>query len=103
MQDAPMCNAGAGSNLTLGGHAECDASVMAGDGAFGALGAVSGRLLYTRHCHCTASHWRLAQILLVCLPGLPLSFSPKMLISCSNTNRPDVIDHAADSLAVTLR
>ena len=43
MQNAPMCNAGAGSNLTLGGHAECDASVMAGDGAFGAVGAVSGR------------------------------------------------------------
>ncbi len=42
MQDAPMCNAGTGSNLTLGGIAECDASVMAGDGVFGAMGAVSG-------------------------------------------------------------
>ena len=74
MQDAPMCNAGAGSNLTLGGHAECDASVMAGDGAFGAVGAVSGIFVHTKHCHCTANHWSVAHILLACLPGLFLSF-----------------------------
>ena len=67
MQDVPMCNAGAGSNLTLGGHAECDASVMAGDGAFGAVGTVSGKLvafqalpLYSQSLECGAHS-----------PGLP--------------------------------
>ena len=42
MQDSEICNAGSGSNWTFGGHVECDASVMSGDGAFGAVGAVSG-------------------------------------------------------------
>ncbi len=41
-QDCEACNAGRGSNLTFSGIVECDASVMAGDGSFGAVGAVPG-------------------------------------------------------------
>ena len=48
-QDCRICNAGNGSNWTYGGHVECDASVMSGDGAFGAVGAVSGTC---RLAHC---------------------------------------------------
>lgn len=44
MQDCPLCNAGMGSNLTESGIVECDASIMDGDGTFGAVGAVPGRL-----------------------------------------------------------
>ncbi len=39
-----MTNAGRGSNLTEEGLVENDASVMAGDGAFGAVGAAPGAL-----------------------------------------------------------
>ncbi|BDA46619.1 Threonine aspartase 1 at N-terminal half [Coccomyxa sp. Obi] len=42
LEDAPLGNAGLDSNLTVRGLVQCDASVMAGDGAFGAIGAVSG-------------------------------------------------------------
>ncbi|EIE19581.1 N-terminal nucleophile aminohydrolase [Coccomyxa subellipsoidea C-169] len=42
LEDAPLGNAGVGSNLTVKGVVQCDASTMAGDGAFGAVGAVSG-------------------------------------------------------------
>ncbi|XP_031483289.1 putative threonine aspartase isoform X3 [Nymphaea colorata] len=43
IKDEPCTNAGRGSNLTVDGHVECDASIMEGDsGAFGAVGAVSG-------------------------------------------------------------
>jgi len=41
-QDAPVSNAGCGSNLTLSGGVECDASIMSGAGPHGAVGAVPG-------------------------------------------------------------
>lgn len=42
LQDSPRCNAGLGSNLSFRGHVECDASVMDGDGTFGAVAAAPG-------------------------------------------------------------
>ena len=56
VQDSEVCNAGNGSNWTLGGHVECDASVMAGDGAFGAVGAVSGEFDTAHPCHNPSRH-----------------------------------------------
>mmetsp|Transcript_29962 Transcript_29962/g.84525 ORF Transcript_29962/g.84525 Transcript_29962/m.84525 type:complete len:466 (+) Transcript_29962:124-1521(+) len=38
----PLTNAALGSNLTLDGRAECDASIVDSDGNFGAVGAVPG-------------------------------------------------------------
>lgn len=43
LETAPHLNAGVGSNLTLEGRVECDASLMCGEtGAFGAVGALRG-------------------------------------------------------------
>eukprot|EP00884_Botryococcus_braunii_P023118 jgi/Botrbrau1/9490/Bobra.0252s0105.1 len=42
LEDYPNFNAGRGSNLTERGAVECDASCMAGDAAFGAVGAMPG-------------------------------------------------------------
>ncbi|KAH8556229.1 threonine aspartase 1-like protein [Umbelopsis sp. PMI_123] len=42
LEDASCTNAGYGSNLTLQGTVECDASIMTEAGHFGAVGAVSG-------------------------------------------------------------
>ena len=45
LQDSQWTNAGLGSNLTLDGTVECDASIMDGQSLhYGAVGAVSGRL-----------------------------------------------------------
>ena len=43
LQDSEHGNAGHGSNLSFNGLVECDASVMAGDGAFGAIAAAPGK------------------------------------------------------------
>ena len=42
LQDSPLTNAGLGSNLSLTGTVECDASIMEGGGGYGAVGAVQG-------------------------------------------------------------
>ena len=41
-EDSHLTNAGRGSNLTLTGTVECDASLMDGRGGFGAVGATEG-------------------------------------------------------------
>jgi len=42
LEDWPGANAGLGSSLTESGTVECDASAMAGDGAWGGVGAARG-------------------------------------------------------------
>jgi len=47
IQDSQWTNAGLGSNLTLDGTVECDASIMDGQSLhYGAVGAVSGSLCF---------------------------------------------------------
>lgn len=42
LQNSVHTNAALGSNLSLAGTVECDASIMDGQGNFGAVGAVGG-------------------------------------------------------------
>lgn len=61
-QDSEVCNAGKGSNLTEDGTAEGDASLMTDDGAFGAVGALSGDSLahYSlAHHSCPMTAWHI--------------------------------------------
>ena len=44
LEDAEITNAGYGSNLTLDGKVECDASIVDHDGRSGAVGAVSRKV-----------------------------------------------------------
>ena len=43
LENDACLNAGYGSNLTIDGQVECDASVMSDNGGFGSVGAVSGQ------------------------------------------------------------
>jgi len=45
LENDACLNAGYGSNLTIDGQVECDASVMDDSGGFGGVGAVSGKFL----------------------------------------------------------
>ncbi|GAB4818623.1 hypothetical protein N2152v2_005669 [Parachlorella kessleri] len=58
LEDSEVCNAGHGSNLSFEGVVECDASVMEGDGTFGAVGAVSGVRNPVRVAHRLAGEQR---------------------------------------------
>jgi hypothetical protein len=65
-QDTQVTNAGYGSNLTLMGHVECDASIMHGcTGAFGGVAALRGK-----HYECRADWHAQGNCLMfaICLP-----------------------------------
>lgn len=49
LQNSCLTNAGLGSNLTLTGTVECDASIMESGGGFGAIAATSGPTLDAIH------------------------------------------------------
>jgi len=49
LENDACLNAGYGSNLTIDGQVECDASVMNDSGGFGGVGAVSGQLPAVAH------------------------------------------------------
>lgn len=50
MQEAEVTNAGLGSNLTLEGSVEADASIMLGDKTFAAVGAAPGQYRALQSC-----------------------------------------------------
>ena len=56
LQDCACTNSGRGSNLTLNGTVECDASIMLGTGAFGAVGALAGAHDLDEQCMHEACH-----------------------------------------------
>ena len=49
LENDACLNAGYGSNLTIDGQVECDASVMSDNGGFGSVGAVSGQFPTIMH------------------------------------------------------
>ena len=66
-QEAEVTNAGLGSNLTLEGSVEADASIMLGDKTFAAIGAAPG----------------LHRALLACLYRSVSHLAPLPELSCS--------------------
>ncbi|KAF8306998.1 N-terminal nucleophile aminohydrolase [Clavulina sp. PMI_390] len=59
LEDDPILNAGLGSNLTMQGQVECDASIMVGsDATFGSVAAVSGFRNPIRLAACILEHSR---------------------------------------------
>ena len=62
LENDERLNAGYGSNLTIEGTVECDASIMHGSGLFGGVGALSGM-----SCHCRATRLFLLLLLFISL------------------------------------
>jgi len=61
LEDDSRFNAGYGSNLTLDGNVECDASIMDGmTGGYGSVGAVSGVKNPICLARCVLEHARLS-------------------------------------------
>lgn len=55
MQEAEVTNAGLGSNLTLEGSVEADASIMLGNRTFAAVGAAPGLYVHSSLCSAYAT------------------------------------------------